>query len=987
MRLRVLGGLELVGAPSPGPKPLFLLAYLALEGAKERRFLAELLWHGTTDPRNRLSTALSRLRRIDPDLIQADATRVSTGVACDAATFLEAWRDGRWEEAAAAYGGPFLDGFDPAGSLEVEEWLYATREAMARRLLGAVVELGEHALQRGDLASARRRAEEAQRQLATAGPDDETIPRLYALLAATGSPATAAVAEEAEALGIDLPDPARLADGFGDRGDRSLAGRALPPEPGPLFGREAVTERLVELLAGADARCVTVTGPAGVGKTRLALHVAHVLAARGTFRDGVAFVSLAEVTAADEALPFVANALRIRSSGPRPAWDALAERLQESEALLVLDNLEHVASAAPRFGALLAACPGLRLLGTSRSPLRVAGERRLPLEPLAVPSAGEDAASSPAVALFVARARDVDPDFALDETHLGDVAELCARLDGLPLALELAAARVRLLEPREMLARLDARFEILSLGSRDADPRHATLRAALDWSHELLDEDRRVAFRRFAAFAGPVPLAAFEAVAGDLPAPLDALGALVDDSLVRVHAGPPRTFSMLETVRAYARDRLREAGEARAAEEARAAYLLALAEEAAGELTGPRQTAWLERLAALRADLTAATTWATTEGDPDTALRFVAALWRWWIAHNLMREGRRDLQRAVERAPAGPPTRPWAEALEGLGILLQELGEPAQARERLRQAQAAWTALDDHDRVAATRNHLAWCAANLGELDEADDHARTALEHHRRRRDPRGEAVSLNNLGWAAMYRGDPAAAREHFAAGLALRERAQDERGVAFARTNLAWALRAAGDLEAAARLSHDAAVTLERLGDDQVLSWTRIQQSAAALDGGSVDEAEHLARDALARIDRVGSTSGRSLARTMLASVRLAQGRGGEAAALAEHALSLAAEIDERWTQAEAAQALARARLAGGRTEGACEALRTALTLRWSMGDVGGSVDVLGIWAAAYRAAGRDDDADRLLAAAGTGDRARLGTSVTDLLRAAEG
>jgi predicted ATPase len=451
---------------------------------------------------------------------------------------------------------------------------------------------------------------------------------------------------------------------------RSLDARPhnLPLQPTSFVGREAELAAVRELLA--RHRLVTLTGPGGTGKTRLALQVAADVLPE--YPDGVWLAELAGL--ADPALvpPAVAAAAGVREAPGWPVLAALTEALRPRRVLLLLENCEHLVEACARLAeALLRACPDVRLLATSREPLRLSGEQAFPVPPLALPAAGARAAAEAlaryaAVALFVERAASVRPGFALTGANAAAVAAICARLDGLPLALELAAARSRLLPPAALLARLEGGpagtpLRLLSGGARDLPARQQTLRGAITWSHDLLAPDEQRLFRRFGVFAGGCALEAAEAVCGpdgdpgtDPLAPLDGLASLVDKSLLRQEEQPdgaPR-LAMLETVREYALERLAASGEAPAIGRRHAAYYLALAEQAephlqmsdqVAELGGAREAAWLERLEAEHANLRAALRWWEARASRARASpgdRGPWGGWSGWSRRGHRREGR-----------------------------------------------------------------------------------------------------------------------------------------------------------------------------------------------------------------------------------------------------------------------------------------------------------------------------------------------------------
>src|SRR6185503_2774563 len=412
-----------------------------------------------------------------------------------------------------------------------------------------------------------------------------------------------------------------------------------------------------------EVRLLVLTGPGGVGKSRLSIEAAAALV--DEMPDGVWLVSLAAIADPDDVPAAIADVLGVKELGDRPSLDSLGDWLRPRRLLLVLDNFEQVVAAGPALARLLGGAGGLKLLVTSREVLRVRGEHDLPVPPLDLPDperlpALADLETYPSVALFVSRARALQPDFELDRGNARAVAELCRRLDGLPLAIELAAARVRLLPPQAMLRRLDDRFRLLAGGAADLPDRHRTLRATLDWGYDLLAEDERRLFRRLGVFRDGFTLAAVLAVCfggaegadddqeGEA---LELLASLLDKSLLVRHGNgdeEPR-YSMLETIRAYAAGQLADAERAELRRR-HAAYFLDLAERGVPELTPASAAVPLAELAAAEDDLRAALQWALEQDDPEPALRLAGSLWWFWYLHGEYSEGRRWVDAALARA-------------------------------------------------------------------------------------------------------------------------------------------------------------------------------------------------------------------------------------------------------------------------------------------------------------------------------------------------
>ncbi len=621
----------------------------------------------------------------------------------------------------------------------------------------------------------------------------------------------------------DLPEPEWLFQlvGTGLAHDfpplRTLGNTNLPTPGWRLIDREQVLGDVCHALRSGEARVITLTGTGGTGKTRLAVQVGLELVEH--FPNGVFFVGLASLGQPAQVIPAVAQTLGVREQPGAPLGKTLAEHLSMRRLLLVLDNFEHVVEAAPAVAELVGSAAGLSVLATSREPIRIDGEREQPLAPLGPPDAVE---------LFGDRARAVVPGFEPDAA----TTEICRRLDGLPLAIELAAARVRLLPPADMLARLERTLPLLTGGARDAPSRQRTLRATIDWSYNLLTDAERRLLRSLAVFAGGCDLEAVETVcAGDL----DVLESLVQKSLVlqRPGVGGSARFLMLATVREYADELLTAAGEESEARARHADHVLALVERAEPELLTRGQLEWLARLEQDIDNIRAAVNWLLSSGAESEALRIVSTLIDFWDVRGSHQEARGWLERGLAALPdRGDPIR--GRALLAAGSAVFQSGDLAQARALTAESLAfAETAGDAHLETRAL-SQLAGVAMLEGAFPETVALAGGAVACAKRVGDQAMLAFALNALAVGTYELGDPDAAKRLFAEADAILVEIGDLRDAAILRGNLADAALLEGDYPRARELFEEALALARQVNDRGRLPAYAIGLGAAALLGG---------------------------------------------------------------------------------------------------------------------------------------------------------
>jgi predicted ATPase len=930
MRLRTLGGLALEGASFTRPKPLLLLAYLAVEGAQERQHLAELFWPRAKDGPKSLTVALSQLRSGAPGAVMADFERVWTTLPCDAVDLLDGFRRGERASALEHGHDAFLEGVRlPPVGVELEEWIHGTKEFIALHVHRVRLDEAERLAANGRFDEAARRALPAI-ELIEVAAEPEDLARLHALLLAGDSPAAARVRREAADIGIDLAPTAEEAR-------RRLARRsergAPPPQsrlPRPatgLIGREAERGEVAALLGEPGARLVSLIGPAGVGKSRLALRVAHDEAARGAYVGGVAFVPLAHLRSARDILPAILDALEVPADGAHDALGKLADAIGTRKTLLVCDSLEHLIDGATALGDLVASCSELRLLVTSRERLNLANERVYTLVGLPFP---QEASPEPAVAreadavrLFVRRAHRARPSYRLTDAEVPEVVRVCRLVEGLPLGLELAASWVRVMTVREIADAIERDIDVLVSPERDAPERHRSVVAAFERSWSLLTDRERHVLRRLAVFRGGFRREAAALVAD---ATLATLASLVDKSLIRMHEDG--RYDRHPLVYQFTRRKLTERPEeAKTAADRHASYYLGLLLDARARLEGEEAKVALDAIEAERENLRAAFAELDPADTPETYAGAVETMTQAFELRSRYQEGlsffRTVAARLTDRSEAHASARarvavaearllrclgaydaalgaagaalehfrtagdPAAQrsALQVLGVTALHLGDYGAAMQHFEEGLALLEPNDRPSEAGVAHGNLGLALQLAGDRADAIEHLRHALVAFREQGDVLREARLQNNLGLLHFEDGDHARARRCWEAGLALALRTDNQRDALSLTANLGMLHAANGDLAAAAEHDEHALRVARAVGDTQNEAAALARMAVVARRQGRHGRAEHAAKEAVEVAWRAGETSRVLECLKVLADARLA--RGSEEAALELYAV----------------------------------------------------------------------------------------------------
>ena len=671
----------------------------------------------------------------------------------------------------------------------------------------------------------------------------------------------------------------------------------LPVQRTTLLGRENEVASLVALVQRPSNRMLTLTGPGGVGKTRVAIKVAEVVKEKNLFADGVAFVDLSPLRDASLVASTIASCLRLEGGGPQSSRDIVLDYLREKHLLLILDNYEHVLSSAAVLTDLLDTAPDVKVVVTSREPLHLGEEREYPVPPLlsTLPRRALDRASiagDEGVQLFIERAQAIRPDFALTDANAATIAAICTRLDGLPLAIELAAGRVKVLPPDALLARLDKGLPLLTGGAQDAPERLQTMQRAIAWSYDLLDEAQRTLFRQLSVFSGGCTLDAIESVCvqpsdRDIDV-LERLASLVDKSLVRQVEqcdNMPR-FVLLKTIHEYANDQLDGSADNVITRDHHARYYLLWANKMIEELEGPDRHLWLARLEREHDNLRAALWWLQKTDAHDVGLELAITLFKFWYHRGYLNEGRYWLESFLAHAPSADAVR--AQASNALGVLAANQGDYAHATLWLQSALGLYRALGNTARIASMLNNLGCAAMEQGFYNQAQNFFEESLALKQDLNNPRSLACVLGNLGSLSSKQGEYTSARAQLDGSLLLARQSADEEAASDALVDLGLVSYGQGEYARARKELEDGLATAQAIDYQRVIPQALGGLGRLASVSGDHAAAATLCTEAVAISSTVGDMEVSSRALQDLAVVLRDQGANCQARDVYLQALS---------------------------------------------------------------------------------------------------
>ena len=871
--LYTLGRLELHRSAYQHVKPLLFLAYLSLEGQQERRHVAEVFWSNSENPLNALSALLFRLRRDLPGTVEADKTFVRSAVTSDAGEFLNAVEQGHNQRALELYQGTFLKDI-VVDTPPLEDWLYTTREALSQRALMAAVELAETLAAQGELALAAQQTEAALLLRETAVLEPDLLGRSYRLLYLGGSPKAEILRAEAQEFELDLRD--YETETTPQPTERTQ--HTLPKETGAFVGRRAELGRLAEQLAQPECRLITLLGPGGVGKSRLALELAR-RADQESFRDGVVWVALEALTSPELVPTRIADALGMTLQGKDEPLQQVISFVGDKHLLLVLDNFEHLTAGAASVSKVLARCPNAKVIATSRTRLNLKHEWTFALEGL--PYRAQDGADDKkggsvpdAQTLFYQRARRARLDFAVTGEDTPHLLELCQLVGGSPLALELAANWVRVISVEELVKELKASVAVLSSTHQDEPTRHQSMSAVLNQSWQRLTLEEQTALAKLSVFEGGFTR---EAAAQVADVSLLLLTRLIDKSLLR--RGEKGRYGFHPLMKQFAERKLEDTGLLEGAREYHVSFFLTLAETAELELTGSGQVMWLERVEDDIDNLRVATQFSLTHEKTEEALSLVAALGSFWRIRGYLTEGQQWLNKALvlsenEIRPRTIKVR--AKVFRSAGKVAIDQGDYPNAQSYLEEGLIIAEATGLDTEIAHCYSGLGTLARRQGDYPTAQSYLQKSLDIRKKLGDQSDIADALNSLGILVYDQRNYPAAKRYYEESLAIRRKmgASCQLGVSHTLNNLGLIAKSQRDYTTAQRYYEESLAIRQKLGDQLSIAASFGNLGVLAYEQGDYSAAQDYARRSLEIEEKLGDQWGIAVSLEDLGNIAFQQG-----------------------------------------------------------------------------------------------------------------
>ncbi len=849
-------------------KAVALIAYLAIrKTAVARAELDVLLWpeHDSARARRSLRDELSRINKVlGKELIISSGQYLklnSVGLELDLWLFEKALDQSDFAKAVSLYQGTLLEGLFVKEAAPFETWLEEQRAMFEQMYLFTLEQLAMQAELIEDYTSARAFY---LKSIATDHLREKSYFEAIRLsLLLSDRPTALKLFEDLKRACLELGlehDPKvdkLLADGSSKSAGKNASWHNLPGTITSFLGREKLLEQAKHLLSRADLRLLTLMGPGGVGKTRLSLQIAKELV--HDFKDGVLWLELAPLKTPAELLAKLMALLEIPDTSLEPLTSVIA-KLKNKYSLIVFDNFEQLGEAAPLVADLLKACSGLKIMVTSRVSLKLQGEFRFMVAPLDLPNkhlAPPDLAKNPAIELFRQRALTIDPHFHLDHETLYDIADLCIHLDGLPLAIELAAARIKLFSPKLLLGRLEQRFSLLSSSARDLAERHKALRSTLDWSYDSLSLLEQTFLNRLGLFLAGFGFAAVEALCSDLtPNSMDTLEALIDKSMVQraVVAHEPR-FSLLESIREMCLEKLTADKALRALKKRHAMYFLVLVETSEDKLMSSEQAAILAKLELEQRNIREALLF-FQEYEPEKMLQLANGLWHYWLLKGQFSEGRQWLETALLHS--GDNLEARAKALNSYGALALQQADLQRAKPYLEKSLELWQASNNKTGMASNFNNLGILARRQGEFELAEHYYLECLSLRRELGNRYGEAAILRNLGSLAIYQENWENAKDFLEQALIISQKLGEQSGIGSTLSNLGLVSLYQGDTETAITLYQES-LEFNRMSDDKLsIAISLGNLGTAFLKAEKRAEAERCFKEYLELSETIGDQEG---------------------------------------------------------------------------------------------------------------------------------